>query len=73
MKTAEDFMQGNVICEIDGCTEVATKAVKDFGHLFGQGPIATELVPLDPIHFLCESHNRDSYAFKRVDGQWVRF
>jgi len=73
MGIAEDFTQGKVECEEDGCTRIATKAVKDFGHLFGQGSVATDLVQVGPIHFLCDLHDRESYSLKRVNGEWVRF
>jgi hypothetical protein len=73
MNIAEEFMEGRVACEVDGCTQTATVTVKDFGHLYGQGQFATDLVPVGPIHFFCNSHKRDSYSFKKVNGQWVRF
>jgi hypothetical protein len=73
MNIAEAFTQGKVTCEVDGCTRTSTVAVKDFGHLFGQGPVATDLIQIGPIHFLCDFHKRDSYSFKQVDGRWVRF
>jgi hypothetical protein len=73
MNIAEEFMQGNVACEVDGCTEVATTVVRDFGHLFGQGAVAVELPQVGPTHFFCNRHKRASYSFKREHGQWVRF
>ncbi len=73
MSIAEEFMEGKVACEANGCTQVATTAVKDFGHLFGQGAVAQELIQIGPVHFLCNLHKRDSYSFKKVNGQWVRF
>jgi hypothetical protein len=73
MNVAEEFMEGKVACEADGCTQVARTAVKDFGHLFGQGSVAIELPQIGPTHFFCSLHTRDSHSFKRVNGQWVRF
>jgi hypothetical protein len=73
MNVAEAFVQGKIACEINGCTQPSTVSLKDFGHLFGQGPVATELVQIGPLHFLCDLHRRDSYSFKRENGQWVRF
>ena len=73
MNTAEAFMQGRVSCEVDGCTQVATKAVKDFGHLFGQGPVAVDLPQVGPTHFFCSLHDRESHSFKKMNGEWVRF
>jgi hypothetical protein len=73
MNTAEAFMQGKTVCEVDGCKRIATVAVKDLGHLFGQGPVAVDLIQIGPIHFLCDLHKRDGYSFKKVNGQWVRF
>jgi len=73
MNSAEAFMQGTVACEVEGCTEKATTAVKDFGHLFDQGSVATKLVQIGPTHFLCDTHKRGSLSLKRVGGQWVPF
>jgi hypothetical protein len=73
MNTADAFMQGMIACEVDGCAQVSTAIVKDFGHLFGQGQIASELIQIGPTHFFCSLHKRDSYSFKKVNGQWVRF
>jgi hypothetical protein len=73
MNIAEAFVEGKVACEVDGCVQTSTMAVKDFGHLFGQGPVATDLVQVGPIHFLCNLHKRDGYSLKKVNGKWVRF
>jgi hypothetical protein len=73
MNIAEAFMEGTIACEVDGCTTVATTTVKDFGHLFGQGAFASDLIPIGPVHFFCSLHTRDSYSFKNVNGEWVRF
>lgn len=73
MNIGEDFTQGKIVCEVDGCTQLATMTVKDFGHLFGQGQVAIDLIQIGPIHFFCDLHKRDSFSFKKVDSQWVHF
>jgi hypothetical protein len=73
MNSGDAFMQGKVICEVDGCTQVSTVAVEDCGHLFDQGQVAIDLIQIGPTHFLCDLHKRDRYSFKKVDGQWIRF
>jgi hypothetical protein len=72
MNIGEEFFQGRIACELEGCSETATTSVKDFGRLYGQGPFPIDLVPIGPIHFLCASHKRDSYSFIKANGQWVR-
>lgn len=72
MNIAEEFAQGKIACEIEGCTRTATTSVQDLGRLYGQGPFPVDLVPVGPPHFLCELHTRDSYLFKRDNGGWVR-
>lgn len=73
MNTAEAFMQGKIKCEVEGCTLVSTHPVQDLGHLFDQGSIAVSLIPIGPMHFLCDLHKRDHYDFEKVNDQWVRF
>jgi hypothetical protein len=73
MDLAEAFMQGNAVCEVEGCSRIAQIAVKDFGHLFGHGAFASDLVQIGPIHFLCDLHKRDSHSFRKVNGEWARF
>ncbi|MGD1108456.1 MAG: hypothetical protein ABR865_15555 [Terracidiphilus sp.] len=73
MNLAEEFMQGKVACEVDGCTRVAKSAVKDFGLLYGLGPFPVDSVQIGPTHFFCDAHKREGYSFKRANGQWVRF
>jgi len=72
MDIGEEFAQGRVVCEVDGCTQTATVAVKDFGRLYGLGAFPVELVQIGPAHFFCNIHKRDSYSFERVNGEWVR-
>jgi len=72
MNIAEEFVRGRIACEVDGCSQTATASVKDFGRLYGQGPFPIELVPIGPIHFLCNLHQRDSHFFEKVNGKWVR-
>jgi len=71
MNLAEAFIEGTVACEVDGCTAIATTTLKDFGHLFGQGPYATDLVQVGPIHFFCNHQKRDSRSLRKVNGEWL--
>ena len=73
MNIIEAFTQGKIVCEVGGCTQVATITVKDIGHLFGRGQVATDLIQIGPMHFFCDLHKRDRFSFKKEDGQWVRF
>ena len=72
MNLGEEFIQGRIACEVDGCTETATVSVKDFGRLYGQGPFPIELVQIGPIHFLCNLHKTRQPFLEKVDGEWVR-
>lgn len=72
MNIGEEFAQGRIACEVNGCTKVATTAVKDLGRLYGLGAFPVDLVQIGPDHFFCELHKRDSYAFERVNGEWVQ-
>jgi hypothetical protein len=72
MNTIQAFMQGKVAYEADGCTEVATAAVQDSIHLYGQGQFAIDTAPHGLLHFLCKFHKRDGYSFRKENDRLVR-
>jgi hypothetical protein len=72
MDLGEEFVKGNIVCEVDGCREAATVSVKDFLHLHGQSAYPIDAAQVGPFHFFCKSHRRDSRTYERIDGQLVR-
>ena len=63
MNIMEEFMQGRLECQAEGCTEKATTSAQDSRRLYGQGPYAVDAAPIGPRRIICASHKQDSQTF----------
>ena len=56
------------LCEIPGCTHLATISAQDQLHLFGWGQVADDIVPYGSVHLFCQIHARSPQHFRRENG-----